>query len=60
MQISRKQVRTQHAWLGTNVIQVNVSIDATQWDTGYVLLGSGMGGVSYSVGGRLGGAQGGS
>lgn len=39
MQISHNLVSVQREGLGTNGIQVNVSVDATQWDAGYVLVG---------------------
>lgn len=46
MQIIHNWVSTQQAGLGTNVLQVNVSIDVTQWDTGCVLVGRRVGGAS--------------
>lgn len=45
----------QRAGLRTNVIQVNVSIDVTQWDTGYVLVGRRLGGAIARERGRWGG-----
>lgn len=51
MEIGHDRVSTQQALLGTNAIQVNVSIDVTQWDRGYVLLGR-EGGWGQLHGGR--------
>lgn len=46
MQISHNWVSVQQAGHGTNGIQVNVSIDVTQWDMGYVLVGRRVGEAS--------------
>lgn len=53
MQISQNRASVQQAGQGTNGIQVNVSIDVTQWDVGYVLVGE----ASLGEGGRRGEEQ---